>query len=205
MADTEWSRHNSIGGLNKSSVLYTGLSKDVQVPPLTIRELQRPFNEIIRVTNYTGKIKDEVKMFQEFKEREETILINLLRGGGKVAVMLPDGDAIKYMKTIQNEGGLVFPSWLKFTRIVHTIYFTGLTKWSLQIRVRIIEESGILQKWESLFHMNGLITATFENNVTAASMSGNIIIIFFVLICGLTLALFMILLEITFQSYAFFC
>lgn len=53
-------------------------------------------------------------------------------------------------------------------------------------------------RWEGLFHENGLRAAALENKVTAASMSGNIVMIFCVLICGLTLAVFMILLEIIF-------
>lgn len=178
-----------------------------------IDQLKKEFRTWEKLMNHFGDGFDFVREFVHFRfaNLERKCLPSLLLECNKTVLVIQSNEAKAYARLLTaargNGGKEVYCQHYLLVKI------SGLLTPFFLIRLARIKESGIMEWWSNIteyasfvqFHrsMSGNTTIN-ENHPAGASMSGNIIVIFSLLICGLLSAIFGFMLEAILTKILYF-
>lgn len=168
---------------------------NLAVPPVNAKqELYRPFEHIKRKQS----IPAEHYLREAYIKWQEMTLLHSLQKCNKTAILLPEVVIGRYKKLIQLNTHPVRLDVSKeiFRKLPYGLNFGGLIPSTIRDRIGAIKQGGILIKWGNVFRFDLNKEASLEREtVSAAQLSGNILIIFALYISGLLLAALVILVE----------
>lgn len=169
------------------------------VPIMPHAESIRMLVASLGITTETRYLPKNWQIRMTYRSMEDRALLGTLRSNSKVAVLMPEVLAIKYKKMFRVN------RWERLDmgrEILKTspsaIRYGGAIKRSNLERIHTIQESGMLQKWESLYSFDvNKEAATEREDVFAANLQGNILIIFVLLFVGIQVAILFFCIEIS--------
>lgn len=142
------------------------------------------------------QFRDNAKVEEsKLKENETIALENRLLECNEVALILPQYMCRQYSRLIP--GSFVGKEYIPDIQWLFTL--KRIVPPHIPIGIKAAHESGIWMRWERLFEELQAIVESVD--VTAASMTGNIVVIFCVLLCGLGGAIFCISVEICWSKW----
>lgn len=194
-------------GHNPSKLVSTGVLKNSQMSDVVKQSMQN----LVRNPYWLHET-DEDRRFtlldklKEVQAAEAEELFKLIRNCSKVALILPEHLCHENSKRLSKEARLPYTYVGKegLSEIGWMFSLHGVGKITSQFltRLKSAHESGHWHKWTRLFGSSTDVTVTIKANsrVVAARMDGNVILIFIVWMCGLSLALFRLIFETAFTN-----
>lgn len=166
------------------------------------RDVLNLFKKLLqeRISNHSYQWYEAVqvgdKMHQEIRKKEEVILQEALQECKKTALILSDHVSRDVYKTLSAEmhKPYAFLGEESFSDIDWTLSISGLVPPELIKRVHRIGESGIWQWWVELFQGNRFKSSN-ANQVAAASMAGNIVVVFAIWVVCIVMGILSFLIE----------
>lgn len=156
---------------------------------------------------YWGFYDDETRavtlreLINGLRKEETNIMFNLLRACRHAALILPQHLCYNYSRKIKKDDHRtdVFVGKEVYSDIQWMFSFKRQGKLSRQVisRIKILHESGHWQKWTKLYYSDAKQYNDYneKENVVAAGLDGNVVLIFDLFIVGLGVALGLFLFE----------
>lgn len=155
-----------------------------------VTEKLRNFNFPHLWTYFTDEDRGEIleSLVKTVRQEETEIMYNLLRGCKKVALILPQHMCYDYSRKIKQVDSHpeVFIGREVYSDVEWLFSFKkqGSVPRQIIMRIKVLYESGHWQKWSRLFSGAGKNKETDER-VVAAGLDGNVVLIFYLWMCGL--------------------
>lgn len=148
---------------------------------------------------YMQNFEKEVR--QTFLKLEEERLFIQLKRCNKVALVMPEFNCWKYARKLKVENGFAHAFVGKdesYSDIEWMFVLRGIIPPHLPMRIKSAHESGLWSRWTQLGKIigtHGDYAVNGHHNVVAGNMKGNIVVIFVVWSCGLSLAFACFIIE----------
>lgn len=210
-------RGNGMKMFGNSSLRKLGIMRAAKLHPLVIPKLGKVLHHEIDLMkgNMTEKyvLVEKVnkiisKIYPQLQAEEKSSLLHLVEECQRTAVILPEYMCRAAKKFLAQERILrdVFIGRESYIDLDWTFWFGGLFPGHLIKRLHGVEQSGIWQWWILLLRKIYNDEVTEGHHVKAATMSGNIAIVFIMWVCCIIASVISILLEIyKFQKKACSC
>lgn len=155
-----------------------------QTHPLSTSEHIRLITELIS-RNSSGMLYEE-DILQLYQKIEENLLLDSLRQCNKTVLFLPENIGTQYRKTVERQQPDINVDILNphSQRVLVSLTFHGPSSSQAAYRALAMHQSGIVRWWEKVVFRTDLKGRTHHTKPIAASLSGNISILFLPLVFG---------------------
>lgn len=121
-----------------------------------------------------------------------------------VAVILPLKSTYGFKRFLKSHGRELYVGKEYYTSGISAVTIDGSVELPLLKRIWAMSESGIKDWWHQLLRSNGYDNTSTNNTPMSANMSGNILVVFVVWLCGMAVSTLAILGEVCLQKLSAF-
>lgn len=168
------------------------------LPQVTLKAMIRQYlqllDELESSDHNLNNSDSSAKFVSVYIVEEENILERMLKTSGNVATIMPVVDCFRYKQNLQSSGVQCDVGIEQYSMGTTGVTFEGRLNIRLLRRIRWMEQSGVIDWWNSYLQQQP--TPDVTKPVRAASMAGNILVVFIVLLAGVFAGSFFWLLEI---------
>lgn len=195
---------NETGSHEDSLLQKHGVMDAATLQPNVKSKFSRFLHAIITSTNenktvdYYSKIVAIEEQYPRLQLIEEAELTRAVERCQRTAVILPEYMCLEVRRSLKQKrkSPYIFIGKESYTNQDWTFSLDGLVPFHVVKRIQGIAQSGIWQWWMQLLGENSVLGATEGQPAEAATMKGNIVVVFVLWACCVTLAIASILLEI---------
>lgn len=191
---------------NSSSDILTRLVNYATLPEKLLKLIWLNVNTRTKFPNeivheFRKSVEEELDRFAF--SLEENVLLDELASNKKSAILMPLVDALAYRNSIRNRSVDVYTVKETYAGSILAFNITGpISRFILQ-RIWAMQESGIINWLHKLFDPTKILEDKPNENVKAAGIHGNILIIFVVWISGLATSVVSASFEHTWVLYKY--
>lgn len=185
-----WDNDGKKFAFGNSSLIRSGIQNKSEFIISVSGELEDVVTaEHPQIDNYNISSREQalLKSFKDFKKIEETLLLNALRRCDKISLVLPEHLCYTYLRNVSTgksrPASKVFVGKESFRDVEWLFELNGNLPADIFKRIKGIHEAGLWERWLRIVKRKEVVRRFFK--VVAATMDGNIILIFALWMIGL--------------------
>lgn len=186
---------------NTEDALGQSIQTMLRIPEQALEAMVSQFVQIesqIYLFNLLNYSDDSGQYLSKYVEEEEIILHQMLKTSTSIATILPAVDCFRYKQNLASAGFQCDVGIQQYSIGTTGIIYEGRLNVKLLQRIRWTEHSGVISWWNSYLQHGMIPDVTIP--VRAASMAGNILVVFIVLLVGILASSIIWLVQICIKS-----